>query len=822
MAESKHAEDRGAADDAATEPRPPNRVDRAPTGRLPGHERAVAGTVDEAEPSARVRSDFVRAQVEEDNRTGLYGGRVLTRFPPEPNGFLHIGHSKSICLNFGIAEEFGGACNLRFDDTNPETEDMAYVRAAKTDVRWLGFEWDGLFFASDYFERLYDFAEKLIHKGKAYVDSLSEEDIREHRGTVTEPGRPSPYRERSVAENLDLFRRMRAGEFGNGAHVLRAKIDMASPNMIMRDPVLYRIRHASHYRTGDEWCVYPLYDFTHCLSDALEDITHSICTLEFENNRELYDWVLDEVGYTDPRPHQYEFNRLNLDYTVTSKRKLIPLVEEGRVRGWDDPRMPTLAAFRRRGVRPEAIRAFCAMIGVVKSDSREDLAKLEYAIRDDLNRQAPRVMGVLEPLRVVITTFPDGETDWLDAPYYPHDVPLEGSREVPFTREILIERSDFAEDPPKGWRRLAPGWEVRLRYGYIIKCYDVVRDDDGRVVELRCSHDPGSRGGSAPDGRKIKGTIHWVSAEHALPAEVRLYDRLFTAPDPEAGPEGTDLRDRVNPESLVVASGARLEPSIALDPPHTRYQFERLGYFWRDPVDSAPDALVFNRIVTLRDTWAKRASPTREAVAPPAAAEDSSVRSPLDREGERPPPRTLGPEGQARYERLTTDLGLSEDDAYTLAANPVLSRYLNEAVQAGASASAAATWLVNELLRAAKNTPLDSLPLDGAAVAELLQLVDDGTLSVGIARNVFTEMVGGGGPPSEIVERLGLRQISDDEALTPLIASVVDGHPDEVRRYREGKTALLGFFVGQVMRGSGGKANPERVRALLTEALDES
>ncbi len=821
MAESNDTGDRGAAENALSGSPTPRRADDPEARALRGGAESAAGSEGDGAPSPRLRTDFVRAQVEEDNRTGLYGGRVHTRFPPEPNGFLHIGHSKSICLNFGIAEEYGGACNLRFDDTNPETEDMAYVRAAEKDIRWLGFEWDGLFFASDYFEQLYDFAETLIRKGKAYVDSLTEEEIREHRGTVTEPGRPSPYRVRSVEENLDLFRRMRAGEYEDGAHVLRAKIDMASPNMIMRDPVLYRIRHASHYRTADEWCIYPLYDFTHCLSDALEDITHSVCTLEFENNRELYDWVLDEVGYTDPRPHQYEFNRLNLDYTVTSKRKLIPLVEEGRVSGWDDPRMSTLAAFRRRGVTPEAIRAFCDMIGVVKSDSREDLAKLEYAIRDDLNRKAPRVMGVLEPLRVVVTTFPDEETDWLDAPYYPRDVPLEGSRKVPFTREILIERSDFQEDPPKGWRRLAPGWEVRLRYGYVIECEEVVKDDSGRVVELRCSHDPGSRGGSAPDGRKIKGTIHWVSADHALPAEVRLYDRLFTEPDPQAGPEGTDLSDFVNPESLVVAAGARLEPSIAEDDPDTRYQFERLGYFWRDPVDSTADALVFNRIVTLRDTWAKRATQVPEPTAPTKRTEGGTAPRTEAGASRRPSPPTLGPEGQARFDRFRGELGVSHDDARGLAANPVLSRYLDEAVDAGAPAPAAARWLVNELLREAKDTPLESLPVSGVNVAELLSLVADGTLSVGIAREVFADMVGGGGRPFDIVERRGLRQISDDDALSPLIATVVDEHPDEVRRYREGKSALLGFFVGKVMRGSGGKANPERVRALLARALEE-
>jgi glutaminyl-tRNA synthetase len=757
----------------------------------------------------------VRAIVSRDTLSGRYGGRVLTRFPPEPNGFLHIGHAKSICLNFGIAEEFGGGCNLRFDDTNPETEDMAYVRAIQEDVAWLGFEWAGVFFASDYFEKLYEFAEVLIRKGKAYVDSLTEEQIREYRGTVNEPGRPSPYRERPVEENLDLFRRMRDGEFPDGAHVLRAKIDMASPNMLMRDPVLYRIRHASHYRRGDAWCIYPLYDFTHCLSDALEDVTHSICTLEFENNRELYDWVLDEVGFTEPRPHQYEFNRLNLDYTVMSKRKLLELVNEERVEGWDDPRMPTLSGLRRRGVTPEAIRDFSAMTGVVKSNSRVDIGKLEYAIRNDLNRKAPRVMAVLRPLKVIVSTFPEGETDWLDAPYYPHDVPLEGARPVPFTRELFIERDDFEEEPPEGWRRFAPGWEVRLRYGYIIRCDSVVKDEAGEIAELHCSHAPDSRGGTAPDGRKIKGTIHWTSAEHSVPAEVRLYDRLFTEVDPENVSEESDFKNFLNPSSLVVCPEARVEPSILDDPLETRYQFERQGYFWRDPVDSTSDGLVFNRIVTLRDTWARRrggAPASRKA--PPARAD---AREPSDLAPSLP--RPLGPESQARFDRFTRELGVAEGDARTLATNPVLARLLDDAVAAGAAAAAAATWIVNELPRQAGDVALDAIPVTGQGIAELLGLVADGTLSTGIARDVFADMVREGAAPGFIVARRGLEQISDEASLGPVVARVVEGHPDEVRRYREGKTALLGFFVGQVMRETKGRANPEQVRSLLEAAL---
>ncbi|MFQ6046949.1 MAG: glutamine--tRNA ligase/YqeY domain fusion protein, partial [Gemmatimonadales bacterium] len=561
---------------------------------------------DRGAPRAR-GPDFIRAMVARDVETGKYGGRVATRFPPEPNGYLHIGHAKSCCLNFGLAAEWGGTCNLRFDDTNPETEDMKYVRSIQEDVRWLGFDWgDRLYFASDYFERLYDFAVKIIKAGKAYVDSLTEEEIREYRGTVTEPGKESPYRERSVEENLDLFRRMKSGEFGDGEHVLRAKIDMAHPNMLMRDPVLYRIRHASHYRRGNEWCIYPLYDFTHCLSDAIENITHSLCTLEFKDNNELYEWVLDAAGIERPRTEQTEFARLNLDYTVLSKRKLVRLVEEGHVAGWDDPRMPTIAGLRRRGVTPEAIRNFCDMVGVAKTDSRVDVEKLEYAIRDDLNVRVPRVLCVLRPLKVVIVNYPEDRVEELDAPYYPHDVPKEGSRKLPFSRELYIERDDFSEEPPPKYFRLAPGREVRLRYGYLVTCTEVVKDPEtGAVVEIRCTYDPETRGGNAPDRRKVKGTIHWVSAAHSLPVEVRLYDRLFTVPNPDATDDGRDFTDCLNPKSLEVLSGARIEPSVANDPPGTRYQFERQGYFVSDVEDSRPGALVFNRTVTLRDTWAK-------------------------------------------------------------------------------------------------------------------------------------------------------------------------------------------------------------------------
>jgi glutaminyl-tRNA synthetase len=548
------------------------------------------------------RNNFIRELVIEDVETNRFGRPVTTRFPPEPNGFLHIGHAKSIVLNFGLAQEFDGRVNLRFDDTNPFTEDMKYVDAIRDDVKWLGYEWNEERYASDYFEQLYEIAERLIAKGKAYVDSQSEEEIREGRGTVTTAGTNSPYRDRSVDENLDLLRRMRAGEFPDGAHVLRAKVDMADPNMIMRDPLLLRIRHASHYRLGDAWCIYPLYDFAHGLSDAIEGITRSLCTLEFKDNRDIYDWLVREAGFENP-PVQVEFARGELDYTVVSKRKLLRLVNEGHVTGWDDPRMPTLAGMRRRGVTPEAIHAFWEQVGVARKPVRTELATFEHAVRNDLNMRVPRVMAVLDPLKIVLTNYPEGQVEELDASYYPHDVPLTGSRKVPFSRELYIEREDFMEDPPKKFFRLAPGREVRLRYAYLITCQEVVKDASGQIVELRCTYDPATRGGDAPDGRKVRGTIHWVSAARAVNAEVRLYDRLFTVPDPEA--DGEDFTTSLNPSSLVVVNGAKVEPSVLGDPPGSRYQFERTGYFVHDTIDSTPERPVFNRTVTLRDSYAK-------------------------------------------------------------------------------------------------------------------------------------------------------------------------------------------------------------------------
>ncbi len=795
--------------------------------------------------------DFIRAMINQDVANGKHGGRVGTRFPPEPNGYLHIGHATSICLNFGIAGEYRGTCNLRFDDTNPTTEDVNYVEAIEADVRWLGFEWNGVtLYASDYFEQLYGFAEQLIRDGKAYVDSQTEEQIRENRGTVTQAGVGSPYRDRSVEENLDLFRRMRAGEFDNGAHVLRARIDMAAANMKMRDPLLYRIRHAHHYRTGDDWCIYPMYDFAHPLSDAIEDITHSLCTLEFENNRAIYDWLVEHVDGVGS-PEQTEFARLNLDYTVMSKRKLMQLVDEHLVEGWDDPRMPTISGLRRRGVTPESIRGFCDLIGIAKSNSRVDIGKLEYSIREDLNQKAPRVMCVLRPLKVVITNYPEGQVDELDAPYFPHDVPREGSRGVPFTRELYIERDDFMEDPPKKFFRLAPGREVRLRYAYFIRCEEMVKDEvTGEIVELRCTYDPETRGGSAPDGRKVKGTIHWVSAARAVPVEVRLYDRLFTVPNPD---EAEDFKTTLNPESVEVVSDALVEPSVAGTPPGTHFQFERQGYFFTDPVDSSPDRPVFNRVVGLRDTWAKVAAKTDTPdTAPRTAAEammdllpggdedvsvlpsssiisSDPVGSPVAGQPEAPKTggrtdvreraRTADPELAARFERYVQDLGIPEPQADILSGDAAVAELFEAALSTHDNPNGIANWITTEVLRELKNRPIGELPFGGSELGNLVALIDSGKISGKIAKDVFAAMMESGDDPREIVRDRGLEQVTDRGALEPIVEALLAAHADKVIEYRNGKTGLLGFFVGQVMRETRGTANPELVQELVREKL---
>ncbi|MFZ0279013.1 MAG: glutamine--tRNA ligase/YqeY domain fusion protein [Candidatus Sulfotelmatobacter sp.] len=546
-------------------------------------------------------SNFIRDIILEDLKTNKHNGRVQTRFPPEPNGYLHIGHAKAICIDFGLADEFGGHTNLRFDDTNPQREETEYVESIKADVNWLGYKWDGLFYASDYFDQLYEWAIKLIKDGKAYVDDLSADEIRQHRGTLTEPGKDSPYRNRSVEENLSLFERMRAGEFPDGSRTLRARIDMASPNINFRDPVMYRILHAEHHRTGNKWCIYPMYDFAHGQSDSIERVTHSLCTLEFEDHRPLYNWFIEQLGIFPSR--QIEFDRLNLTYTLLSKRKLLQLVQEGRVTGWDDPRMPTIGGIRRRGYTPEAVRNFVGAIGVSKTNGSIELAMLEHFVREDLNKRSPRVMAVLRPLKVVIDNYPENQVEEMDAVNNPEDA-SEGTRKVPFSRVLYIEQDDFREDPPKGYFRLSPGREVRLRYGYFITCKSVVKDDKGQVLEVHCTYDPATRGGNAPDGRKVKSTIHWVSAAHAIDAEVRIYENLFTKENPGEVEEGQDFTANLNPNSLEVVTLAKLEPSLASAATGSRYQFERLGYFCVDP-DSVPGKPVFNRTVALKDTWAK-------------------------------------------------------------------------------------------------------------------------------------------------------------------------------------------------------------------------
>ena len=546
-------------------------------------------------------SNFIRDIILEDLKTNKHNGRVQTRFPPEPNGYLHIGHAKAICIDFGLADEFGGHTNLRFDDTNPEKEETEYVESIKADVNWLGYKWDGLFYASDYFGQLYEWAIKLIKDGKAYVDDLTADEIRQHRGTLTEPGKDSPYRNRSVEENVNLFERMRAGEFPDGSRTLRAKIDMGSPNLNMRDPVMYRILHAEHHRTGNKWCIYPMYDYAHGQSDSIERVTHSLCTLEFQDHRPLYNWFIEQLGIFPSR--QIEFDRLNLTYTLLSKRKLLQLVQEGRVKGWDDPRMPTLGGIRRRGYTPEAVRNFCGAIGVSKTNGSIELAMLEHFVREDLNKRSPRVMAVLRPLKVMIDNYPEGQIEEMDA-VNNHEDASAGTRKVPFSRELYIEQDDFREDPPKGYFRLAPGREVRLRYGYFITCKSVVKNDRGEVVEVHCTYDPATRGGNAPDGRKVKSTIHWVSATKAIDAKVRIYENLFTKENPNEVEDGQDFTANLNPKSLDVINYAKVEPSLADAAAGSRYQFERLGYFCVDP-DSKPGKLVFNRTVALKDTWAK-------------------------------------------------------------------------------------------------------------------------------------------------------------------------------------------------------------------------
>ncbi len=746
--------------------------------------------------------DFLRTIVEEDLKSGKYT-EVATRFPPEPNGFPHIGHAKSICINFGIANDYNGHCNLRMDDTNPSTEDTKYVEALKDAVEWLGFDWDGnVRYTSDYFPELYDYAVELIKMGKAYVDSLSEEEIREYRGTVTEPGKRSKYADRSVEENLDLFERMKNGEFEDGEHVLRAKIDMTAANMKMRDPLLYRIRNAHHYRTEDKWHVYPMYDFGHCLSDYIEGISHSICTLEFENNRDIYDWVLDTLGLTSSRPYQHEFARLGINYTVMSKRKLLELVEGGQVSGWDDPRLPTIAGYKRRGYTPESILNFCDGIGIAKANSMVDVAQLEFSIRDDLNTKVPRVLCVLDPLKVTIVNYEGSEE--IDAPYYPHDVPKEGSRKIPFSNEIYIERDDFMENPPKGYFRLTPEQSVRLRHAYIITCKEVIKDANGNIVEIKAEYHPDSKSGSDTSGIKVKSAIQWVDAAGSKEVEVRLYDRLFK----DEAPEG--LED-INPDSLKVIKNALIEPAVITEKPDERFQFERQGYFYADPVDYTDDKPVFNKIVGLKDSWGKKKKEVEPAPKPQAKK--------VQVDGEVVP---MSEAQEKLFDKYTRELGLNSEVANTLARDEHLSSFYYEALSLSTPSPnpvGLANIVTNEVARELKEISMDELKYRPVQIAELAKMIDDGTISSKIAKQVFEELAESGEDPKQIVEAKGLIQISDPSKISPIIDDIIAKNPDNVAKFKAGNTKLLGFFVGQVLKSTGGKANPKVVNELVAEKL---
>ncbi|CAA6805492.1 MAG: Glutaminyl-tRNA synthetase (EC [uncultured Sulfurovum sp.] len=747
--------------------------------------------------SSNESKDFLRSIVEEDLKSGKYN-EVHTRFPPEPNGFPHIGHAKSICINFGIANDYNGHCNLRMDDTNPTTEDTQYVEALKDAVEWLGFDWEGnVRYTSDKFNELYNYAIELIKMGKAYVDSASEEEIRENRGTVTEAGKRSKYAERSVEENLDLFERMKKGEFRDGEHILRAKIDMSANNMQMRDPLLYRIRNVEHYRTGDAWHIYPMYDFAHCLTDYMEGITHSLCTLEFENNRAIYDWVLETLGLAEKRPYQYEFARLGINYTVMSKRKLLELVNKGKVNGWDDPRLPTIAGYKRRGYTADSILNFCDGIGIAKANSMVDVAQLEFSIRDDLNTKVPRVMCVLDPLKVTITNYEGSEE--IDASYYPHDVPKEGSRALPFSKEIYIERDDFMENPPKGYFRLTPEQSVRLRHAYIITCKEVIKDADGKIIEIKAEYHSNSKSGEDTSEIKVKSAIQWVSAEHAKPVEVRLYDRLFK----DEAPEGVE---DINPDSLQVIKDALIEPAVITDKPDERFQFERQGYFYADPVDYTDENPVFNKIVGLKDSWGKKKKVAKAKPETKKVQIDGEVVAMSEAE-------------QVLFDKYTTEFKLNSEVANTLARDSKLSSFYEDALSELNSPVALANMVSNEVARELKEKEVNELKFSAKQIAELIKMVDDATISNKIAKQVFEEMLTSGDNPRKIVEAKGLVQISDPAVITPIIDEIIAKNPDNVEKFRAGNTKLLGFFVGQVLKATKGKGNPQVVNELVAEKL---
>ena len=743
--------------------------------------------------------DFLHAIVENDLKAGKYK-EVVTRFPPEPNGFPHIGHAKSIYINFGIAKDFNGKCNLRMDDTDPTKEDTVYVEALKDAVKWLGFSWDKkVYYTSDYFPKLYEYAKKLIKMGKAYVDSLNEDEIKEYRGTVTSAGKRSKYADRSIEENLDLFERMRRGEFKDGEHILRAKIDMSASNMKMRDPLLYRIRHAHHFRTKDEWCIYPMYDFAHPLSDYIEGVTHSICTLEFENNRELYDWILDTLELKPPRPYQYEFARLDMNYTVMSKRKLLELVEKKVVNGWDDPRMPTVAGLRRRGYTPESVLNFCEQIGVAKANSVVDVSQLEFCIRDDLNKKAPRVMCVLNPLKVTITNY-EGSED-IEASYYPKDVAKEGSRKVPFSKTLYIDKDDFEENPPKGYYRLTPTQPVRLKHAYIISCEEVIKDKEGNIIEIKARYYPESKSGQDKSGIKVKSAIQWVSQKEAKKAEVRVYDRLFKSEAPKG------IED-INPNSLKIIKNAFVEPAVINEKSHKRFQFEREGYFYKDPIDYSEENPVFNKIVGLKDSWSKK-----NKKAPKQPVTKKEVKKPQV-DGEVAPMRK---EEQKLFEHYTNDLKLNSEIANTLARDKQLSKLFKEVLSMVNAPVCAANIIANEVARELKVS--EALNFGAKEIAELVQMLEDETISTKISKQVFEEMIKTQKNPKEIVKEKDLVQISDPKKLEPIIEQIISKFPENVAKYKEGNEKLFGFFVGQVLKATNSKANPKVINELISIKL---
>ena len=748
--------------------------------------------------------DFLRTIVENDLKSGKYN-EVVTRFPPEPNGFPHIGHAKSICINFGIAKDYNGYCNLRMDDTNPTTEDTKYVEALKDAVEWLGFKWGSntVYYTSDYFQKIYEYAVQLIKMGKAYVDSINEEEMREYRGTVTQAGRRSEFANRTIEENLDLFERMKKGEFKDGEHVLRAKIDMSAANMKMRDPLLYRIRHAHHFRTGDEWCIYPMYDYAHCLSDYIEGVTHSICTLEFENNRDIYDWVLDTLELPKPRPYQHEFARLGINYTVMSKRKLLELVNGNYVSGWDDPRMPTIAGYKRRGYTKESILNFCDQIGIAKANSMVDVSQLEFCIRDDLNTKAPRVMAVLDPIKVTIENYNGSEE--IDAPYFPHDIPKEGSRKIPFSNEVYIEREDFSENPVKGYNRLTLEQPVRLRHAYIITCKEVIKDVAGNIVEIKAEYNPNSKSGNDTSGIKVKSAIQWVDAKTAKKIEVRLYDRLYK----NEAPEG--LED-LNPNSLTIIKDALIEPAVITDKADVRFQFEREGYFYADPIDYRDENPVFNKIVGLKDSWAKKTKTEDKPV------EKVVIKQEVKKEAVVGAEQEMSEFQKVLFEKYTNNLGLNNEVSNILARDEELSKFYEEALAELNSPVAIANIVANDVAKELKQS--NQLKFDAKQIAQLVKMIDEEIISNKIAKQVFEEMVKSGVNPSKIVEDKGLVQITDVNIILPIIDEVIAKNPDNVAKYKAGNDKLFGFFVGQVLKATDGKANPKVVNDLVIEKLN--